>query len=87
MILKRAIITNLRGILVSGSVITFTSFDHANNFCKDYPDSAVRAKLGGSKVAEHHYCNLTFDELRLTWYDGADDEFIDLYNTIIAKLN
>lgn len=73
--------------LVPGSAITYTDFDHAKNFCRDYPDSGIRGHLGGSKVAEHHYCNLTFNELRLTWLDGADDEFINLYTTIIAKLN
>lgn len=73
--------------LVPNSTITYTDFDHAKNFCKNYPDSAIRAQLGGSKVAEHHYTNLTFDELRLAWFDGTNDEFIDLYNTIIAKLN
>ena len=73
--------------LVPGAVITYTDFDHAKNFCKDYPDSGIRGHLGGSKVAEHHYCNMTFAELRLTWFDGTDDEFINLYNTITAKLN
>ncbi len=73
--------------LVPGSVITYTDFDHAKNFCKDYPNNGIRGQLGGSKVAEHHYCNLTFDELRMTWFDGTNDEFINLYNTIIAKLN
>ena len=73
--------------LVPNSTITYTDFDHAKNFCKTYPDSGIRAQLGGGKVAEHHYCNLTFDELRLTWFDGTNDEFIDLYNIIISKLN
>lgn len=73
--------------LVPGAVITYTDFDHAKNFCRDYPDSGIRGHLGGSKVAERHYCNLTFAELRLTWLDGADDEFINLYTTITAKLN
>ncbi|MBN8707513.1 MAG: AAA family ATPase [Bacteroidetes bacterium] len=73
--------------LVPGSVITYTDFDHAKNFCKNYPDSRIRALLGGSKVAEHHYCHLTFNELRMTWFDGTTDEFIKLYNTIVSKLN
>lgn len=72
--------------LVPGSVITYTDFDHAKNFCKNYPDSSIRGHLGGSKVAEHHYCNLTFDELRKSWFDGTNDEFINLFNTITAKL-
>ncbi|WP_338647897.1 AAA family ATPase [Flavobacterium sp. KS-LB2] len=73
--------------LVPGCAITYTDFDHAKNLCKNYPDSGIRGHLGGSKVAEHHYNNLTFEELRLTWYDGTNDEFINIYNTIIAKLN
>lgn len=73
--------------LVPNSTVTYTDFDHAKNFCKDYPDSVIRGQLGGSKVAERHYCNLTFEDLRLTWFDGTNDEFLDLYNVIRAKLN
>ncbi|WP_445454217.1 ATP-dependent nuclease [Flavobacterium sp. 25HG05S-40] len=73
--------------LVPGSTITYTDFDHAKNLCKDFPDSVIRAHLGGGKVAEKHYGNLTFAELKLTWFDGNTDEFLDLYNIIAAKLN
>src|SRR5436190_3765166 len=73
--------------LVPDAVITYADFDHAKNFCKDYPDSAIRGQLGGSKVVHRHYCNLTLDELRMTWLVGVDDEFINLYNIIVAKLN
>ena len=73
--------------LVPGAVVTYSDFDHAKNFSKDYPDATIRAHLGGSKVAEKHYCNLTFDELRQTWFDGVDDEFLNLYNLLTAKLN
>jgi hypothetical protein len=51
-----------------------------------YADDTIRGHLGGSKVAEKHYCSQTFDELRLTWFDGIDDEFIILYQAINAKL-
>jgi putative ATP-dependent endonuclease of OLD family len=73
--------------LVPSAVLTYTDFDHAKNFCKDYPDDVIRAHLGGKSVAEKHYTSLTFDELRLTWFDGIDDEFIKLYNVIAGKLN
>jgi len=73
--------------LVPGSTINYTDFDHAKNLCKDYPDSVIRANLGGSKVAEKHYGNLTHAELKLTWFDGNTDEFLELYNIIVAKLN
>lgn len=72
--------------LVPGSIITYGDFDHAKNFCKQYPDSGIRAHLGGKKVAEKHYCRLTFDELRLTWFDGTEDEFLMLYQNIKNKL-
>lgn len=72
--------------LVPKSVITYTDFDHAKNFCKTYADDTIRGYLGGSKVAEKHYCSQTFDELRLSWFDGIDDEFIILYQAINAKL-
>lgn len=72
--------------LVPNSVITYTDFDHAKNFCKTYANDTIRGHLGGSKVAEKHYCSQTFDELRLTWFDGIEDEFITLYQAINAKL-
>jgi len=73
--------------LVPNSVITYTDFDHAKNFCKNYNDDSIKARLGGSKVAEKHYCSQTFDELRLSWFDGTEDEFINLYENIKDKLN
>jgi putative ATP-dependent endonuclease of OLD family len=73
--------------LVPGAIITYTDFDHAKNFCKDYPDATIRGHLGGKSVVEKHYTNLTFDELRLTWFDGVEDEFINLYNIVAGKLS
>lgn len=72
--------------LVPNSVITYTDFDHAKNFCKTYPDDTIRAYLGGGKVAEKHYCSQTYDELRLTWFDGNVDEFTILHQSIKDKL-
>lgn len=72
--------------LVPGAIITYTDYDHAKNFCKDYSDDTIRGYLGGKNVAEKHYTRLTFDELRMTWYDGVEDEFVNLYNIITAKL-
>ena len=73
--------------LVPAATIAYGDFDHAKNICKSYPDSIVRASIGGSKVAEKHYCSLTFEELRQTWFDGTNDEFLDLYEIIKSKLN
>jgi hypothetical protein len=57
--------------------VTYTDFDHAKNFCKDYPDDTIRAHLGGKNVADKHYGSLIFAELRITWFDGVEDEFIN----------
>lgn len=73
--------------IVPGVVLNYSDFDHAKNLIGQYADSGLRGALGGKSVAERHYQKLTFDELRLTWFDGANDEFIALYNTVVAKLN
>ncbi|MCZ2129003.1 MAG: AAA family ATPase [Bacteroidia bacterium] len=72
--------------LVPAVVINYADFDNVKTICKTYHDDTVRAHLGGKKVADKHYCSLTFDELRMTWNNGTD-EFLNLYNTITAKLN
>ncbi len=73
--------------LVPGSTVTYGDFDHAKNFCKDYPDDNLRARLGGKSVASKHYSSLNFEDLRKTWYNGTDDEFINIHNALQAKLN
>lgn len=72
--------------LVPAAVINYSDFDNVKTICKTYHDDTVRGHLGGKKVADKHYCSLTFDELRMTWNNGTD-EFINLFNTITAKLN
>jgi len=72
--------------MVPQAVITYTDFDHAKNFCNDYPDSSIRASLGGKKVAQKHFCGQTFDELRLSWNTEPIDEFLNIHNIISSKL-
>lgn len=62
--------------------ISYGDFDDVKKICKDHP-KAVR--LGGKKVCEKHFCNLSFEQLRSTFCpDGIDehDEFIEIYNKI-----
>jgi putative ATP-dependent endonuclease of OLD family len=73
--------------LVPGSNLTYGDFEHAKNLCKSHPDSTIAGRLGGAKVAVKHYPNLTFDELKMTWDDGTEDEFLKLYEIITSKLN
>lgn len=73
--------------LVPGSGLVYGDFEHAKNLCKDHQNPRIRARLGGKSVAEKHYRNLTFDELKLTWDDGNEDEFLNLYQIMLDKLN
>ncbi|MDD3685561.1 MAG: AAA family ATPase [Bacteroidales bacterium] len=60
--------------LIPGSTFIYNEYDDVK-------------KIAGKKVTQKFYTNLTFDELRMTWFDGTDDEFINLYNTIVGKLD
>lgn len=73
--------------LVPGSNLAYGDFEHAKNLCKSHPDTTIRARLGGKSVAEKHYPNLTLEELKMTWDDGNEDEFLNLYRTMEDKLN
>jgi len=73
--------------LVLGSSFTYSDFDDVKKICKEYPDDTLKGQIGGKNVSEHHYCNLTFEELQKTWFDGTTDEFLELYNLIISKTN
>jgi predicted ATP-dependent endonuclease of OLD family len=73
--------------LVPGSNLSYGDFDHAKNICKKHPVPNIAIKLGGGKVATVHYKNLTFEELKMTWDDGNEDEFLKMYNIIISKLD
>ena len=73
--------------LVPGSNLVYGDFEHAKNLCRSHPNSNLRARLGGKDVAEKHYPSLTFDELKLTWDDGNEDEFLILYQIMVDKLN
>ena len=46
-------------------------------------------RLGGKKVCDKHFCKLSFAELKKTFCpsgNDADDEFLDIYNKILAQL-
>lgn len=72
--LENYIATTALTRLIPGSNYTYAKYDDVK-------------KIVHKKVSEKYYCNQTFDELRMTWFDGTDDEFVTLYNTIVAKLN
>lgn len=71
---------------VPNANLTYSDFDHVKNICKKFSDQIIQAQLGGSKVCDKHYCKQTYDDLRLSWFDGTNDEFLDLYGAITSKL-
>ncbi|GEM_PF-289391 len=71
---------------VQGANLNYSDYDHAKNICCKYPDEIIRAKLGGKKVCDKFYCKQSYEDLRLSWYDGSVDEFIELYTKITTKL-
>lgn len=46
----------------------------------------LAGRLGGRGVADRHFKNLTFAELRTTFFDGNDDEFINIHTLAVSKL-
>lgn len=66
--------------------ITYGDWDDVKDICMHHPDTI---SLGGKYVCRKHFENLTFDQLRLTFCptgNNADDEFLDIYNKIVAKV-
>lgn len=66
--------------------ITYGDWDDVKKICARHPQAG---RLGGNGVCDRHFGNLTFDQLRLTFCptgNNADDEFLDIYNKIVAKV-
>lgn len=66
--------------------LSYGDWDDVKNICdKSYPDEA---RLGRRNVAKKHFTNLTFANLQSTFNPtGNDDEFLQLYNMVIARIS
>ena len=73
--------------LIPEAQLSYSDFDHVKNICCKYPDEIIRAKLGGKKVCDKHYCKQTYIDLKLSWSDGVNDEFLELFSKVTAHLN
>lgn len=69
--------------LVPNSNLNHNDWSNVKQLCAQHQ---MAGRLGGRKVAEKHFTNLTFDELRSTFYDGNEDEFINIHTTASSKL-
>ena len=67
--------------------INYSDWDDVKNICKQHKE-AVR--LGGKKVCEKHFTNLTYTQLRSTFCptdEDKDDEFLEIYGKLNNKIN
>lgn len=69
--------------LVPGANLNYGDFDNVKQICKRHK---FAGRLGGSNVTNKHFKNLTFEEIRSSFYDGLEDEFLNIYEIIKRKL-
>lgn len=70
--------------IVENANITYGDFDHVKKLCAKHP---LAGRLGGNGVAERHFQKLTFDEIKSTFFDGTEDEFLIVYDLIVSKIS
>lgn len=68
--------------IVAGAAMAYGDWDNVKEICARHPRNG---DLGGRKVCERHFTKLTFAEIRSTFFDGNEDEFI-LTHQIIENL-
>ena len=66
-----------------GTTLLYGDYDDVKKICKS---NSMAGGLGGKNVLEKHFKNLTFQELRKSFFDGVNDEFIFIYDKIISKI-
>lgn len=67
--------------------IAYGDWDDVKKICKNHHENIV---LGGKKVCEYHFKNLTFEQLRSTFCPNGndnDDEFLIIYNAIKQRIH
>lgn len=64
----------------------YGDWDDVKKLCKTHTQSI---RLGGKKVCDKHFTNLSYEQLRSSFCpsgNDAEDEFLDIYNKILALL-
>lgn len=69
--------------LVPNSNLNHDDWSNVKQLCGKHQ---LAGRLGGRGVADRHFKNLTFDELRSTFFDGNEDEFLNIYTLAKSKL-
>ncbi len=66
--------------IVNGAALNYGDYDNVKQICGQH---ALAGQLGGRGVADRHFTKLTFGELRSTFFDGNEDEFIIVFGQLI----
>jgi putative ATP-dependent endonuclease of OLD family len=69
--------------LVPNSNTNHNDWSNVKQLCARHQ---LAGRLGGRGVADRHFKNLTFAELRTTFFDGNEDEFINIHTLASSKL-
>jgi predicted ATP-dependent endonuclease of OLD family len=69
--------------LVPNSNLNHDDWSNVKQMCARHQ---LAGRLGGRGVADRYFRNLTFDELRSTFFDGHEDEFLMIYELAMLKL-
>ena len=69
--------------LVPNSNLNHNDWSNVKKMCAVHQ---LAGRLGGRGVADRHFKNLTFDELRSSFFDGNEDEFINIHTLAVSKL-
>ena len=69
--------------LVPGCDIEYGDWDDVKKICKT---NSFAGQLGGKNVSSRHFTSLTFDEIRSTFFNGNEDEFLNIYKILTSKL-
>ena len=78
---------NLKRITLSNTLTELNDWDDVKEICKHHDESM---RLGGKKVCEKHFSNLSFSQLRSTLCptgNDKDDEFLEIYSKIQQKVD
>ena len=66
--------------------LQYGDYDDVKALCKAH---AMSIQLGGKKVCDKHFTNLSFEQLRSTFCpsgNDTEDEFLVIFNKILAKI-
>jgi len=70
--------------LIPGANLNYGDWDNVKQICGQHN---LAGRLGGKSVTSKHFKNLTFDEIRSTFFINDEDEFLNVYGKLRDKLN